>query len=605
MTHFTKLQSNVKGCKGDIPLSRKVVITGPNKSGKTSHISAVRLALTGKHPGCNIRQLKTFFELAHKDEDLVAHLTGAGVAARTAIFRDGGEGKPTQEYEVIGIADPEGALAVSNAGNLLSMGSDKMREAIFRRFVQVKGLPKPMHMDDTLEAVWDEASKTVSTQDPVEFLAEIKSALNKMKREANAQKKFVDKKTKETRGWLAAAGAGSEQIPELEGDLAKAQVAESSSSAQEALDFKKGQKDLAETQLKTALANLKAAKEGHAKITEQNEERRSQVEALSAEASEEMAIQRVAAELTDHLRGVRHLQDFAIEKGHKNCMMCLGPADPEGITKSAEALDAKIDSRKETRETSEAKCAEIAGKISALVSTINQKAQKANGLLSQFEYAVREAAGKVERLTAEIEGLAKGIGAAAEYQGRTSAEIMEELATLREAQRRDVQLGELLGESAVLQRSSANAKLLESEAAKLQEHLVHQASSGAEKVVNKYMPAGFKAVLDLDNMEWRVVGQDGRAHNKVSFCGAEENALTIGLALAWTEDSPVRIVTLDADAELKGYDKETFGALCDRLSGLVDEGVIDQVIMTWIRKDEVPKGWTVIDLTPESDMLAA
>jgi hypothetical protein len=144
----------------------------------------------------------------------------------------------------------------------------------------------------------------------------------------------------------------------------------------------------------------------------------------------------------------------------------------------------------------------------------------------------------------------------------------------------------------------AIAKVLEKEAETLLQNLLQQVAVGAETAVNKYMPVGFTAKLDLSGggCEWRSIGADGRPHNRHTMCGAEKASLLVALALAWTEGAPARFLTLD-DEDLGPFHSspENLQALLTKIKEAVDTGALTQAMVCGVRKDEVPADWLVIE----------
>ncbi len=203
-----------------------------------------------------------------------------------------------------------------------------------------------------------------------------------------------------------------------------------------------------------------------------------------------------------------------------------------------------------------------------------------------------------EACKGRIDGLKQAHGMVEAYDGPSSQEIETQINNLRQAGGRKQRLMEDTTRLEALKADSARAKTLEGQAKKLLTSLLKQVAQDAEDTVNNYMPAGFKAALELSDTQcaWRVIGADGRAHSKVSMCGAEKGTLIIALALAWTEGSPLRILLLD-DEDLTSFSPFNLGTFLTRIERLVNqEGLLTQAIITTTRPHEIPETWAKVDL---------
>ena len=114
------------------------------------------------------------------------------------------------------------------------------------------------------------------------------------------------------------------------------------------------------------------------------------------------------------------------------------------------------------------------------------------------------------------------------------------------------------------------------------------------------MPHNFQVELNLEGelCEWVVVGEDNRAHNKAAMAGSERAALIVGLALAWTENEDMRILSLD-DESLAMLSPTNLTALLDKIADAASKDESLQVFAAWPAAridhvDDIPKNWNVL-----------
>jgi len=108
---------------------------------------------------------------------------------------------------------------------------------------------------------------------------------------------------------------------------------------------------------------------------------------------------------------------------------------------------------------------------------------------------------------------------------------------------------------------------------------------------------GFTArlVIDETTPRWEVVGADGVPHPVGAMSGSERASLTIGLACAWTEGSPLRVLLLD-DTDVGMFDADGFTALLTRIEAVVGAGRIGQAVVCSTRTTDPSAAWSIIDM---------
>lgn len=176
------------------------------------------------------------------------------------------------------------------------------------------------------------------------------------------------------------------------------------------------------------------------------------------------------------------------------------------------------------------------------------------------------------------------------YEGPSSADLRATIKALEDAETANRQLDAEVGKLRQLELDRQLYKLLEQEATRELNGLLTRTADTANEAVNRYMPAGFKAVLDVEEAQWQVIGTDGRAHGKKVASGSEMGALVVALSLAWTEGAPARYVRLD-DEDIAFFDAETLPHVLRALKAATIDGRLHGVYIGWSRAHEIPDDW--------------
>lgn len=598
---FEQLNSNIKTHVSE-RLAPLTAWCGRNRSGKTSRIDAITLALTGKHAvgphGVDLIELGV-----QNTPSLFAELSGPdGKTEWKLAIENGKAKKPGPPLRVGRIADLikdedlEHILPAQSMASLIRLGTPLTREAIFSRFGQLNDIRTPRGLNEDQLKLWAEGLKEVREADAKADTAEQLSALNAWMRrkklalgkELNALEAIATKKEEA----MAPAAAGAEQLPEWKKQLAVAEAWERASAARArkaAIDaatdsYRARGRPLIEEE-KTLVAN--AAK--HTELIKQLETDRatilSQVSAIEEQIKTETFYLAGGEWVTECLhRGIKAAE--AAGTTTSPCLVCSNPDfEPavalEQVLPRVEARKASIQALYKKKAQVEASAAEVTAKISALQS--EQAAVHA-------DFETRKAALRLEyaQLTAQREENALAlVGAPATYEGPTSVELRSRIESVSVINTKQVAVDEDLIKVRQLKTARDTAKVLEEEAAKLLNQLLKQTADAAQAAVNKYMPAGFRAKLDTDSVAWTVIGTDGRAHPKGAMAASEKGSLLVALALAWTEGQAARFVILEEE-ETAGFEPETLRGVLDALRDAQADGLITQVFMTSFRPHELP-----------------
>jgi hypothetical protein len=280
------------------------------------------------------------------------------------------------------------------------------------------------------------------------------------------------------------------------------------------------------------------------------------------------------------------------EHGVSDCPVCTQHvADiavlTQGVTDTVQTRKSQLSARIEARET----MLEEAAGAQEVAASRHRAMQK---ILDDLAHQRTVLKARVATAQETVEAVSAGTGAT--YDGPDSASVKTQIDEIRSYEDRKRQIDECARLSRRAKLENDIAKELGREAATLLTRLIEHVAGEAETAVNKYMTEGFIAKLHLDDKhcEWRVVGMDDRAHSRGAMCGAERGMLTLALALAWTEDSPIRLLTLDDD-DLHGFSPKNIGLFLTRIKELADDGIITQAFIAWSRPDEIPDGWNIIN----------
>ncbi|APU88860.1 hypothetical protein Rctr197k_029 [Virus Rctr197k] len=315
------------------------------------------------------------------------------------------------------------------------------------------------------------------------------------------------------------------------------------------------------------------------------------------------------------------MEDKRDAEGNAPCVLCGGPVNLADLTAAikprVEARRKSVESLKAEREKAlakieKAKFAAVAKlaqahekelarlekekmKLEALRTTATtehqrwkeelvakkQTEEEAKNLLKQEYERIRAARDENQRALVDVPE---------SYEGQTAAELKARIKALEDAETASRQLDAEVAKLRQLGSDQDLYKLLETEAARELNVLLTRTAETANATVNKYMPEGFRAQLDIESAQWTVVGMDNRPHKRKAMAGSEFGALVPALAEAWTEDAPARYVLLD-DEDLAFFDTENLALLLQSLKDACDDGLLTQVFIAWSRPHEIPDGW--------------
>ena len=367
------------------------------------------------------------------------------------------------------------------------------------------------------------------------------------------------------------------------------------------------------------------------KHLEADYEQASSVTSSEAEQEKEKIRSTYTARLEDELEmlhgGAWLMKCLAImakkvdDHGNAPCVLCTGPVDVAELTASiGPRVQARKASVQKLKDEQEAKLTSVCSARDAALKKMADQHNKEVTKRQKEIVALREArvATEVEyaRWKGEIlakkqaEEEAKNLlkqeyeriksartenaraleNVPEQYDGPTAEVLRTRIQALEAAATASRQLDAEIGNLRRLGQEQELFKLLETEGARELNTLLTRTAETANATVNKYMPDGFRAQLDLEESQWTVIGMDDRPHGKKVMSGSEFGALVPALAEGWTEGAPGRYVLLD-DEDLAAFDPANLALLLQTLKDACDDGLLTQVFVAWSRPHEVPDGW--------------
>lgn len=613
---FVRLRGNSK-TQFDDEVGPVTLFLGPNQTGKTGRLVAVKYALAGVKAGQIGRHGSEINQLAaNPDVGFFAELTGPSGTARFEVRVEGGKARepnerPTYAGALAELAAHESVLPLQSAvlpgvpvTEMLSLGTDRARRAFMSRFASLDAVRAPIGLLPDQQVRWDDAVKAATAQlarresngltveaDPVDVLIEVERAFDRAKRAASREYGSLERAVSERQAARNEQAAGAEQIPQLQAQLERARAWEKSEAQRARLQVNEALK--AAWREKAAPfheADLRAEAAARAREVERCDlvaaiaeaETRTQLtqageglpEGLSR-AEHELRLQRGVAYLEVAENGVR----ARAETGRCACPLCGNP-DWE-VEEFHAYVQASVQKRRDAvAEADRAIQAALDEEKAARAALDAWSTQRAKEESADREARAALAAERERILTAEkeIRAAIANMGAGEEYTGPSSADLQREISSLQEAIETEKRIIEDTTRLRELKQAQEAAKALQSDAQKLLAAYTAQVKAHAEAEVNRAMPNGLRATVDLARYEWCVVDKKGEPRNRHTMSGYEQNALMIALAAAYTSQSPLRVLTLD-DQDLAGLGDENVVPFFSMLVKAQKEGVFTQVFV--------------------------
>jgi hypothetical protein len=505
--------------------------------------------------------------------------------------------------------------------DLIAQGSTLSREAIFQRFGAITAVPEPRGLNGEQKRLWAEGVAAARSENPkadtAQVLAEASSWFRKRKLACGREATALEKLVVEREAALGEAAAGSEELPTLKTQYEQALAWERASglrAARAALEAEvvayraKVAPMQAEEQLRAArVATYAAEREAITRDVVTAEDAVAEANAaLEAARTRHVEERRAEEELLVAGRWVLEMIRRALAKadaeGNAPCLLCgnsCSPAEQEAqvaprvearkasLDAMAERQQHEVDALTEARRVAVSELEAVKARLVAFDEARKAEADRSTAERSQLllEYSRLDGSLKQNKIALE--------GVPATYEGPSSTEVARRIEALTAAETAKRQLDAETAKLRQIALDQGAAKLLEEEAQKLLARLLAETAETANAAVNKYMPEGFRAALDLETAQWTVIGRDDRPHAKRVMAGSEFGALVPALALAWTEGAPGRFLLLD-DEDLAFFDPPNLALLLETLKKATDDGLLTQVLVAWSRGHEIPDSWQKI-----------
>jgi hypothetical protein len=593
---FTRIETNFKGRPTNATLGRLNAIVGANRTGKTALLTALRTACS---PAPAAAQAQKFFGLAPKDADEAysrLYVDDEIVASFVVVCDNKGKAKAPKQtfgpsFPAVSVDQAKLLFPTITLRDLLQQGDIKAREAIFRRFGELTGaVPEPFALDDESKCIWDKAVRESSQgkTDVADVLSAVGEWLRSESRRISDEMRADEKQIKALTEQVRAA-PGMEMVEAYREQLAAAMKFEAHTSTIVEIE-----------QLREGLVLLQGK---HPVLAEQREEiaqRRARHVENAAKVNEDIRVLRGEVEQLDGALGA--LQERINRIGV--FLFAAGAGDDCALCGEGHVTDSRRAMLKQLADERESSWRGLDRDKQALLSRIRDMeaalaledlaVTRAENEQANQEYLL---ASQIRNAESALARLHEVVGEALDYTGPTSEELRGLLLPLEQAQFAKQQLTQMETAYRGKRTRSALVKDLSEKSRDLLDTLVQGVRSRAEGAVNRYMPQGFRAHLDLleGGCSWCVRTSEGESDRFV-MSGAEKASLMVALALAWSEDLPVRFLMLD-DEELGPFHSspENLAAMLAMVEGAVAAGHVAAAYVAGIRKDEVPAGWNVIE----------
>lgn len=591
-TLFNKVESNIKGGvrMGLGPCT--AIVSDHNRAGKTSVLDSFRLALTGSHP------------IGPHAADLVGLTADAslpwakltGTTAEAHLWHEGGRKTPSHTLggALADVKDPAQLLPLVAMRDLLTLGTAKAREELFRRFGGASEVEIPPGLSESQQVLWQQALSS-GQGDVVERLSAAGTWLRSHKRTLSAKAKALDEERKRLAG--STAPVTDDVVRDLESrldDVLKYKQAEGLRGA-----FKQANEALMMVIIQYEASSTPLTDEQLAQA-----EQETRIKLLPPQWDVDLTTARQNLEAAKaNARMYAVINNLRERLASEGCLACGGQVHGDVgplVAASKRLLDDEMGNVQTVTQAVadlEAKIKVAQANVGLAIAALRHNNNESNTARQQILYALKVRKEEYERLEKLVNEQG---GAEAPLDGE--AQLRAQLADCQKAKLDAERLLGLSGELRALKLEQHDVKAVEEVVGDVLSRLVSGVKTAAEEAVNRWMPESFHAVLVLEDSDskptcrWEIVGRDSQPHRKGAASGAEWSALTVAIACAWTEGQPYRFLLLD-DSDIAGFSASNIKRLLDTVSAAVREGRLTQALVAWSRPAEIPdEGWTVVAL---------
>jgi hypothetical protein len=615
---FDRLRSNVK-VGFDVKLGALTAFVGPNESGKTEYLDALRLAVLQQH-GVGPHGVDLLRLVPESAGQLYAEASGPSgtcgfevegsrsKAKKPVVKRDGA-------YATLDAGSLANIFPTVAVGDLLSAQAGRARALIFARWGNAKAVPTPANLSDGQDKAWEDAllaavsdlgedaaaPDLLGAMSTILFREQKKSAATKKSEGEDADRRRAeigDQKppTEETLAALTAAYAAALTTNAAAPLFTKRTALQGKIAAYKAVTVTPLPEDPGEAPAvdDAAMALAKAGMQN-----------------AIGEHEKQLAGRVADGYLLDALRQITDIS------AARNACICGRAYDLEAKRKQAEAIAGVqhrmnvlrppvIAAAKAEVDRYEAECNRLAyARATANGPALAAARQRREMVLTEHKLH----AAMAEKLKVEQAGLTEAFAALGLdlYSSQPPTDGVAEAAhaALESAKTLKAAFDEV---AAARSRKKLHHdaedrwRTLRGEADRLLHDMLADVQQDATIAIDRYLPAGLKSKLTLEDdgrevCRFEVVGLDGQPHGAEVATGKQWGALTLAVACAWSEGAPFRVLSLD-DHDLAGFDDTTFTTLMQRLVQLQAEGLFTQVfVASWRARALFPAGWTVVEKT--------
>lgn len=610
---YVSIQTNLKGSASTTPgaeatsemsLEQFTAITDKWRSGKTRWLRAIEFAINGTLPGASTP--KALFEQWAPEgaTALFAYLTRAdGQVFGVRVWRGekGYEIAHTMPEDVRALPPSARArvMPLLSARSVITLGADLGRREMVLRFGEGASVVAPEVLGAEDRAAWaanvplaraevlaNKKRGASGEPDAAEILVEMQKLFDQNQREASKRIKEFDQATT----MVVPLAAGVEQLPALEAKAKLAAAWASSESLRRELEGARSRKTTLETakaqqitQRAAWIDGASAREEGYfAPLIARHEEAR-RVANEKARALEETETR---LEVSRALAGAASSAVQAARAGGHGgadargaCPLC---AQQTLIVQMYETLGQNVEGLAASLRTERASWQAAVGVADGLATELAGARKQAADYEAQIAQSLAAADAEISSLTARISALEEHIrtmGAAQPYTGPEEAVLRQQIRDLVGAAEARRAYEKKLSEKSAVEAQRESFTRLKKAAKETLTKLVDAAAYRAEALTAALLGGSLSVRFNRDDYCWEVLGSDQRWHDRHTACGDELTWLTLAVAVAYTSETPNRLVLLDG-ADL-GEMNPSILALLERVPDL-------QVVLAWTRPDEVP-----------------
>jgi len=581
--HVSHITANVKGGV-DVDLTPKTVVVGKNTSGKTSVVSAIELALTGKVDDLQGRSTVAdggmLLSLAQNHgPELKATATLSDGSTSVATVKSTGRGKGGRPALKSPFA-ANGILPARDVRDVLTGSPETARRAILRAVVGNDDLVKACRkacgtyaaeFATCLAAAQASAPSDATTADVLITLAEVAAAAAKRASdESKAATTSLETTTKDlppppTDDEIAAAQARSQELATAWDSVVRMHDVEQRLSMLHA-----------ERQRAEAAPSLSAPTP-------------TSTIPATPEAAPAATVSTVSPAILAAVRAVRTVADMCLQQGIPTCPVCERPTEAAIFTAAQNRCDAFLHEHTPALRAPSALAASVSPPSMPSISSISTMRSIAE-IDADIAACQTALATLPENIRADVAGWLTANASLVPNARAEYARLMDVAGRWKGLGALKQVAAEGLGRSDVFKKL---AKKVDTFVADTVDAKIIDFSAR----VQAYLPTGWTFGMSLTSKRggWKfglVRNRDGNEEIDVALSGAEWATVSAAAAAALGSDSPLRVLI----PEERPFDADTLADVLVAFGKAVDAGLIGQVVVQSVLRPsrDVP-GWTYVE----------